>query len=218
MRRWRRRRVWNGGQTGFAGHTPGRGRLAAAIDAYAEGAPILPASLGGLPVSLGGKGPACRTAAAAGRGRGLAAFYTEGAVGLFAAPLDAGAVGLPADGKAVVAARIAIGGHLDPASHAEAGLLPFFLAALQALAAEGEVFFVAGGAEAPAGFVDDRAAFCTEAPVAPQQASFAGRHPIAGAAFLKAWGAVSGALGRTGATAVETEALRGKAVAGKGGV
>ena len=147
----------------------------------------LPAASGGLPVPLGGKRPAVRAAAAAGNRRGLAALDTERAVGLPAAAVDPGAVGPPARGEAVVAARIAFGRRPVPALYAEAGLFPFLLALLQAPAAEREMFLVAGVAEPPAGFLAGGAAFLAEAAVAPKQAAFAGGLAVAGAAALLAF-------------------------------
>ncbi len=133
-----------GGQTGFAGQAPARGGMAAAIHTQSDGASSIPAASGGLLVPFGGKRLAIRTAPAAGRRRGLAALDAERAVGLPAAAVDPGAVCPPARGEAVVAARIAFGRRPVPALYAEAGLLPFFLALLQAPAAEREMFFVAG--------------------------------------------------------------------------
>ena len=106
--------------------------MPAAIDTYADGAPVFPVAFGCLLVPFGGKRLAFRTAAAAGNRRGLAALDAERAVGLSAAAVDPGTVCPPARGKAVVAARIAFGGRLYSALHAEAGLSPFLLAVLLA--------------------------------------------------------------------------------------
>ncbi len=207
-----------GGQTGFAGQTTARGGMAAAIHTQSDGASSIPAASGGLLVPFGGKRLAIWTAPAVGRRRGPAALDAERAVGLPAAAVDPGAVGPPARGEAVVAARIAFGRRPVPALYAEAGLLPFFLALLQAPAAEREMFFVAGLAEPPAGLFGGGAAFLAEAPVASQQAAFAGRLPIAGAAALLAFRAVFRPVGRLNAAAVQTESERGKPVPGARGV
>ena len=126
-------------------------------------------------------------------------------------------MGLAARGQAVLAARLAFGGRLASALHAETGLSPFFLAGLPVPAAHGEMVSVAGLAKPPAGFFGPGAAFCAETAVSPKQAAFAGGLAVAGAAALQACRAVSGVFGRAGPAAIEAKAARGKPVPGQRG-